>query len=44
MLLTHTVSLSLGVRRKLGLDMSCLHMARHCSNASDGALPSIDSA
>ena len=42
MLLTHTVSLSLGARRRLDPGKSCLHKARHSSSALDGSVSSMD--
>jgi hypothetical protein len=42
MLPTHTVSLSLDVRRKLVPDKSCLHKARQSSSLLEGAVSSME--
>lgn len=39
---THTVSLSVDVRRKLVPDKSCLHKARQSSSLLEGAVSSME--
>jgi hypothetical protein len=41
MLPTHTVSLSLGIRRRLAPDTSCLHKSRHSSSTLEAEASAI---